>query len=244
MKKKNSLPPTGYAPISEMPHYYVNEHGNIFNIRSGKILKQSISQPCGYIRHNLTDCGRRLSFRLHSLVAQYFIGPRPKGMQVNHIDGNKTNNHVSNLEYVTPKQNNIHALKLQLRKNWVYSQNDNEFLYDFKQKSAVDLEEKYGVSQCAILLKANKILDKQQLEELRIQKIKKSTKGKLKKTSKALIVYKNGVVVGEYGAIFIAAEKLKVPSYAIHRHLIGYKSKGRRIFYDFFGEEKYTAKWL
>ncbi|WP_372011438.1 HNH endonuclease signature motif containing protein [Paenibacillus chitinolyticus] len=49
------------------------------------------------------------TYLTHRLVAQYFIDPIPKGMVVNHKDGNKTNNHVDNLEIVTYKENTRHA---------------------------------------------------------------------------------------------------------------------------------------
>ena len=47
----------------------------------------------------------------HVLVALAFIGPRPEGLHVNHIDGDKLNNAVSNLEYCTPKENTAHAFR-------------------------------------------------------------------------------------------------------------------------------------
>lgn len=45
------------------------------------------------------------SYNVHVLVAETFIGPRPDGMQIDHIDRDGTNNHVSNLRYVTPAEN-------------------------------------------------------------------------------------------------------------------------------------------
>lgn len=47
---------------------------------------------------------------VHHLVMAAFVGPRPKGYEINHKDGNKKNSRLSNLEYVTPSQNRIHAL--------------------------------------------------------------------------------------------------------------------------------------
>ena len=51
---------------------------------------------------------------MHSLVALVFIGPRPEGKQINHIDGVRPNNSANNLEYVTPSENNFHAYMLGL----------------------------------------------------------------------------------------------------------------------------------
>lgn len=42
---------------------------------------------------------------VHSLVAQAFLGDRPKGMVIDHIDGNRFNNHYTNLRYCTQKEN-------------------------------------------------------------------------------------------------------------------------------------------
>lgn len=51
----------------------------------------------------------------HRMVALAFLGHRDKGQQVNHKDSNKTNNHVSNLEWVSPKENIAHSAKQGIR---------------------------------------------------------------------------------------------------------------------------------
>lgn len=58
---------------------------------------------------------KQTNIRVHRIVAEVFIGPCPDGYVVNHIDGDKHNNCIYNLEYVTPSQNNIHALENGLR---------------------------------------------------------------------------------------------------------------------------------
>lgn len=51
---------------------------------------------------------------VHELVLAAFVGPRPEGMDINHKDGVKTNNALSNLEYVTRSENHNHAVRLGL----------------------------------------------------------------------------------------------------------------------------------
>lgn len=55
-------------------------------------------------------------FSVHRLVAQAFIPNPDNKATVNHIDGNKANNHISNLEWATPQENMIHSFKIGLRK--------------------------------------------------------------------------------------------------------------------------------
>lgn len=55
-------------------------------------------------------------------MAKYFLGKRPDGYAINHIDGNKQNNSIDNLEYVTYKENIAHADKNGLRKNFATGQ--------------------------------------------------------------------------------------------------------------------------
>lgn len=74
----------------------------------------------GYMYVLLTDYdGQQHKYRLHRLVAMAYIA-NPKNLsQVNHIDGNKQNNHVDNLEWCSPKQNTQHALETGLRTGYI-----------------------------------------------------------------------------------------------------------------------------
>lgn len=60
---------------------------------------------------------------VHELVAAAFIGPRPAGHQINHIDGNKQNNRVENLEYVTHAENGRHASEIGLMRRGIQLHN-------------------------------------------------------------------------------------------------------------------------
>ena len=88
----------------------VTSDGEVFN-RDGSIRKT-------HLAGGRTGSGRYKVFSrnssnhyVHRVVALLFIGPCHPGIEVNHIDGNKMNNRVENLEYVTRKQNIAHAAK-------------------------------------------------------------------------------------------------------------------------------------
>jgi hypothetical protein len=74
----------------------------------GRVLKAK-RKNSGYLFVCFSDSGRSSYHHIHTLVAAAFIGPRAKGMQINHIDCEKSNNRATNLEYVTPSENSRHA---------------------------------------------------------------------------------------------------------------------------------------
>ena len=63
------------------------------------------------------DCGQSSTLLIHQAVAEYFIGPKPEGMVVDHIDGTRDNNHFTNLQYITHAEN--------IRKGYVGKTGDN-----------------------------------------------------------------------------------------------------------------------
>lgn len=89
--------------------YEINRFGVIKNTITGKILVPSTSKT-GYqfVKLNRPDSTRKNAL-VHRLVAEVFIQNPLKKPQVNHIDGNKRNNCVDNLEWVTPSENIKHS---------------------------------------------------------------------------------------------------------------------------------------
>lgn len=76
--------------------------------KKGKLLAK-VKATNGYIKAGLFKDGSRVLKSVHRLVAMEFVSNPEKKPQVNHIDGNKRNNHYLNLEWCSPKENTIHA---------------------------------------------------------------------------------------------------------------------------------------
>ena len=99
-----------WRQIQKHPNYDASSEGRIRNRKTGRILKTRINDR-GYESVCLHDRGEQTSTRVHRLIAETFIDENCEGLDVNHIDGNKTNNHIDNLEFCTRKENVQHAFK-------------------------------------------------------------------------------------------------------------------------------------
>ena len=106
--------------------YKISTYGRIKSLGNGKstntetkkerVLKSNYSLT-GYEKIKLFKDGKRYYFSVHRLVAQTFLANEENKKEVNHKDGNKGNNNVDNLEWVTSSENQLHAFKNGLQKS-------------------------------------------------------------------------------------------------------------------------------
>lgn len=134
-----------------------NKNGTLFTLRGKnmKITKQKGRNNDGYSVVNLRRDGMSYVALVHILVAKAFLDNPYHLPTVNHKDGNKNNNHVENLEWVSFSDNNIHALKNNLRKprgNPIVQKDiDGKILGVFKSESEASRMTRVGlgsISHC------------------------------------------------------------------------------------------------
>lgn len=130
----------------------------------GKVLSPAIKNS-GYFKLALSSYNNLKHSCVHRLVAETFI-PNPKKLKcVNHIDGDKLNNNIENLEWISHTDNNIHAFKTGLKKvneNHGRSKLKNEEVYEIKELISLGIPQRqiafmYEVSPSTIhLIKTGK----------------------------------------------------------------------------------------
>lgn len=105
-----------WVTIPNFDNYQISNQGRIQRIKSGPRtymgrLLNGWPNNQGYIHVDLWQNKKKHRFKLHRLITKIFLGDCPLGKEVNHKDGNKANNRLENLEYVTRKENSYHAHK-------------------------------------------------------------------------------------------------------------------------------------
>lgn len=98
--------------------YVISPSGKVMRFKANKWSDIHGEVNHGYHRVNLSVNGVAKKFRVHRLVAQAFIENPLNKPYVNHIDGNKLNNHVSNLEWCTASENEHHSYRVLGKVAW------------------------------------------------------------------------------------------------------------------------------
>lgn len=93
-----------WKTIKNYPNYLISDNGEVFNQRTKQMMKQHKDKD-GYLVLNLSHNGIKKAHKVHRLVAQTYI-PNPSNLDtVNHINHNKEDNTVDNLEWLSNKDN-------------------------------------------------------------------------------------------------------------------------------------------
>lgn len=142
--------------IKEFNNYTIDESGNVYHL-SGRKIGTRVT-PKGYVQTWLTQNSKTKYRFIHRLVADTFIVKDSENLEVNHKDGNKLNNHVSNLEWVTRHENIRHGFNNGLYKSTENSPNSkltNKDVAIIRQmikdgKSLNSIGKIYGVNHATI----------------------------------------------------------------------------------------------
>lgn len=145
-------------------YYKISNHGRVKSLprirtgknnstirQNGRILKPGTVN--GYKRVCLSKANKRKSFLVHLLVLEYFGKPKPSPLhETNHKDGNKINNHISNLEWCTPSENQIHSVENGLKRRKLNKKKIIliKKLYESERYTQNELGELFGVSRSTI----------------------------------------------------------------------------------------------
>jgi hypothetical protein len=151
-----------FFPIPEWDNYLISQenNGQVYSIKSKRLLTPVLGKS-GYLAVGMQETkARRTLGRIHLLICLAFLDKDylKKGLVCNHIDGNKLNNSLSNLELIGRGENIIHARGLGLIKthgphngNTILKEKDIEFIFkNHKVLTQKELSEMFGVSASCI----------------------------------------------------------------------------------------------
>ena len=224
---------SNYGNVRVLDRYVWNHNG--FVKRKGKILKPSLNKY-GYKDVMLSKDNVRKKYRINRLVAEAFIENPENKEQVNHIDRNKTNNNVNNLEWVTRQENITHSYLLN-------NENSNMILLkDDSGKAISQYSSIKALSDCTNIsvggifktLKNNNIRFEYIYElnnlipiDLNLNKLSKSAKyypfALYDKDMSLLGIYTNSVFVNRCTKI-----PKGVCTKAVKQHIVRYKKRGKK----------------
>lgn len=125
--------------INNFEDYLITDQGNIFSLKYNKRKRLSLIEDAqGYLRVNLSICGKIIKRLVRQLVLETFVGERPEGMEACHLNDIKTGNRLKNLYWGTKGQNandcvrnGNHATKRKFGEDHNRSKNIKQFDQNF-----------------------------------------------------------------------------------------------------------------
>ena len=146
--------------VKSLDHNVYDSNNNFVRIQKGRLIKQQKTNK-GYLRVSLSKNGKKFTTGVHRLVLISFKGFDENKQHVNHIDGNKENNHLFNLEWVTNQENQIHAIENNLTNPNLAEKHHNSKLTNeqikevrhlnkIKKYRNIDLANMYNISAAAM----------------------------------------------------------------------------------------------
>lgn len=122
--------------------YSVSNLGNVRNNVTGQYITGDINN-FGYYRVTLYYNGNKKRYMRHRLVAKYFVSGKSKKKKfVNHIDGDKSHNYESNLEWVSQSENEKHAFKCGLKRK-----TNKPFTVELGEDFEIEFQNQYEASE-------------------------------------------------------------------------------------------------
>ena len=100
-------------------YYLISPLGEVKRIESKRNIAKSVKTN-GYVMLSLCVKRKTTTHTLHTLLARTFVSNPHNKPMVNHIDGNRLNNTIENLEWVTSRENTIHAIELKRSAGYVF----------------------------------------------------------------------------------------------------------------------------
>jgi len=143
-----------WVKLVDFPMYEIcKETQQVRKIENKQVISQRYDKKNGYLRLNLYyDKNKYKTVKIHRLMAEVFIPNTYNKETVNHIDGNKLNNHISNLEWATYSENIKHA----------YENGLNYHIYDPEDypnnRTTVLITNSLGTTECNSLREASRII--------------------------------------------------------------------------------------
>lgn len=110
--------------------YVVDENGNIYRKSTGRKLIPFDDKRGYYSVDLMSDNNVPIRCKVHMIVAHTFLGPQAPDMIINHIDANKHNNSLKNLEYISQRENVAHAMKFVKKKAYL----SDDLVFDIKTR--------------------------------------------------------------------------------------------------------------